>query len=299
MKKILTLLTTSLMIMTNSTFAQEQSENTFTHKIGQFEIILLSEKQGQGNSDILIGATPQMRNECIPSGTFPNASNAFLIKTPERNIFVDVGYGAKLFSNLNSLGINPEQVDAILITHMHGDHIGGLLQNNNAAFTKAKVYISQPEYDFWTDDNAMQQLPEEKRGGFMTARKMIAAYKDNINLFQPNTLGKDLYELLPGVSGIAAYGHTPGHTMYLVESNDDQMLIWGDLIHAMAIQMPYPSVAVTYDIDPKQAVITREKVLDYVSRNNLPIAGMHIPFPGMGIVSTISSGGYIFYPYND
>jgi glyoxylase-like metal-dependent hydrolase (beta-lactamase superfamily II) len=285
------------MIMTNSTFAQEQSENIFTHKVGKFEVILLSEGQGQGNSDLLIGVTPQMREECILSGTFPIASNVFLVKTPERNILVDAGYATKLFSNLNSLRINPDQIDAVLITHMHGDHIGGLLQNDKVTFPKAKIYISQLEYDFWTDDKSMQQAPEERRGGFMNARKMIAAYKDNINLFQPNTLGKDLYELLPGISGIAAYGHTPGHTMYLVESNNDQMLIWGDLTHAMAIQMPYPSVAVTYDSDPKQAVITRENVLDYVSRNNIPVAGMHIPFPAMGIISTISSGGYIFYPY--
>ena len=300
MKKILTLLTTSLVIMTNSVFAQEQSENIFTHKVGKFEVILLSEGQGQGNSGILINATPQMLTECIPSGTFPNAYNAFLVKTPDRNVLVDAGlYSAKLFSNLRSLGIDPGQIDAVLITHMHGDHIGGLLENDKAAFPKAKIYLSQPEHDFWTNDKAMQQVPEERRGGFLAARKMIAAYKDNVGLFQPNTLGKDLYALLPGISGIAAYGHTPGHTMYLVESNDDQMLIWGDLTHAMAIQMPYPSVAVTYDTDPKQAVITREKVLDYVSRNNIPIAGMHIPFPAMGIVSTISSGGYVFYSYNE
>jgi len=278
--------------MTSSIFAQE-SENIFIHKIGNFEVILLSEGQGEGNSSILIGATPQMRNECIPSGTFPNAFNAFLIKTPEQNILVDAGRNsAKLLSNLHSVGINPDQIDAVLITHMHGDHIGGLLENDKAAFPKAKIYISQPEYDYWTDDNTMQQRS-------LPAPKVIVAYKDNINLFQPNTLGKDLYELLPGVSAIAAYGHTPGHTVYLIESNDEQMLIWGDLVHAMAIQMPYPSVAVTFDVDSKQAVIMREKVLDYVSRNSIPIAGMHIPFPGMGVVSTISSGGYVFYPYNE
>jgi glyoxylase-like metal-dependent hydrolase (beta-lactamase superfamily II) len=336
MKKIFTLLTASLIITANTVLAQEQSENIFTHKVGKFEVILLSEGQGQGKIDILIRTTPQMqilatdsadimiktdtsfytkqghfieqtvyrefKPRSTPPGTFPNAYNAFLIKTPEHNILVDAGRNsAKLSSNLRSVGVSPEQIDAVLITHMHGDHIGGLLENDKAAFPKAKIYISQPEYDFWTDDKAMQQMPEEKRGGFINARKVIAAYKDKVILFQPNTLGKNLSALLPGVSGIAAYGHTPGHTMYLVKSNKDKMLIWGDLTHAMAIQMSCPSVAVTYDVDAKQAVIARKKVLDYVLRKNVPVAGMHIPFPAMGTISTstLTSGGYIFHPYNE
>ncbi len=295
MNKIFTLLIITLIITTNSAFAQEQTPDTFSHKLGKFEIILLSEGQRTGSSDILIGATPQMLYECIPSGSFPNATNAFLIKTPDSNILVDTGYGTKLFSNLKSLGISPEQIDIILITHMHGDHIGGLLQNNKVMFPKSKIYIPQPEYDYWMDDKAMLELPESKQGGFLNARKIIAAYKDSISLFQPNMINKQLYSLLPGISAIAAYGHTPGHTVYLVESDDDQIMIWGDITHAMAIQIPYPSVAVTYDIDFKQAIISRKNILDFVSRNNNLIAGMHIAFPAIGIISTISSGGYVFY----
>ena len=285
--------------MANTTFAQVRPENLFVHKVGQAEIILLSEGQGQGNSRILIGATPQMQNEQIPSGTFPNATNAFLVRTPERHILVDAGVqSARLLSNLGTFGVTPEKIDIILITHLHGDHFGGLLENGKVVFPNTKIYIPQPEYDYWMSDSVMLQLPENSRGGFLTVRKVIAAYKDNLSLFQPNALEKDLYALLPGISAIAAYGHTPGHTMYMVESDNEQMLIWGDITHAMAIQMPYPSVAVTYDVDPKQAVISRKKVFDYVSRNNIPVAGMHIPFPAMGVVST-SLDGYIFYPYNE
>jgi len=297
--KTLTLLTTTLLIMANTAFAQVRSGEIFIHKVGQTEVILLSERQGQGSSEILIDVTPQMRNECIPSGTFPNAINAFLVKTSGRNVLIDTGIqSAKLLSNLGTLGIIPEQIDAVLITHMHGDHIGGLLENDKVVCPNAKIYISQPEYDYWMNDDVMQQFPEDNRGRFLSARKVIAAYKDNLNLFQPNALEEELYALLPGISAIAAYGHTPGHTVYVVESDNEQILIWGDMVHAMAIQMPYPSVAVTFDIDPKQAVITKEKVLDYVSRNNIPVAGMHIPFSGMGVVST-SLNGYVFYPYNE
>ncbi len=291
------------MILTNSVLAQVQSENLFVHKVGQAEVILLSEGTGQGNGDILLNATPQMRHEAIPSGTFPNAFNSFLVRTPERNILVDAGtQSVKLFSNLGTFGINPEQINVILITHAHGDHIGGLLANGKVAFPNAQIYIPQPEYDYWMSDSVMLQFPENSRGGFLSFREIIAVYKDNINLFQPvNALEKDLYAPhLPvsGISAIYAPGHTPGHTMYMVESGNEQMLIWGDITHAMAIQMPYPSVAVTYDVDPKLAVVTREKVFDYVSRNNIPVAGMHVPFPAMGIVSTLSSGGYVFYPYD-
>ncbi len=295
MKKVFILLITSLMIITSAVFSQEQPENIFTHKTGQFEIILLSGGQGQGGSEILIGATPQMSEECIPSGTFPNAVNAFLVKTPERNILVDAGVqSAILFSNLSAAGITPGQIDVILITHAHGDHTGGLLQDNKVAFPNAKIYISQPEYNYWTDDSVMQQLPEGNRGGFLNARKVFAAYEDKLNLFQPRSLEEELLALLPGISPVAAYGHTPGHTMFLVESGKEQLLIWGDLTHAMAIQMPYPSVAVTFDVNPGQAVTIREKVLDYVARKNIPVAGMHIPFPAIGTVSATSPGRYVF-----
>jgi glyoxylase-like metal-dependent hydrolase (beta-lactamase superfamily II) len=102
--------------------------------------------------------------------------------------------------------------------------------------------------------------------------------------------------LLPDIQGIAAYGHTPGHTAFMVGSSGQQMLIWGDLTHATPVQMPYPQLAVTYDVDPNQAVASRMKILEYIAKNNIPIAGMHIAFPGMGHVKANSEGGYAFTP---
>ncbi|MCL1822154.1 MAG: MBL fold metallo-hydrolase, partial [Prolixibacteraceae bacterium] len=102
--------------------------------------------------------------------------------------------------------------------------------------------------------------------------------------------------LLPGICALAAYGHTPGHTMYLVESENEKFLIWGDLIHAMAIQMPYPEVAVTYDIDPVQAVKSRQETLKFIEKNKIPVGGIHIAFPGMGKISQNDKNGYVFTP---
>jgi glyoxylase-like metal-dependent hydrolase (beta-lactamase superfamily II) len=95
---------------------------------------------------------------------------------------------------------------------------------------------------------------------------------------------------------LATYGHTPGHTSFLIESKESKLLIWGDLTHAMAIQMPYPQVAVTYDVNPEGAVQSRKAVLTYVSENHIPVAGMHIAYPAIGEIKSISDGGYQFLP---
>ena len=280
------------MLFTNCSFAQE-TKNVFKHMVGDCEVVLLSDGQSQGKVDILIGTTASMLEECMPDGTFPNAYNAFLVKTPGKNILIDTGIGAKLFDNLESININPLDIDAILITHMHGDHIGGLLKDGQVTFPNAELYIAQPEYDYWMSDEAAEKVPEAFRGGFKQARDVIEAYKDKLKLFETSSFDGDVKELMPFIVAVSAPGHTPGHTMYMLSSNDNQMLFWGDVAHAMVIQMPYPEVAVTYDVDPKQAIETRKKTLEYVSKNNIQIAGMHIPFPAMGKIEC-AGNGYVF-----
>jgi glyoxylase-like metal-dependent hydrolase (beta-lactamase superfamily II) len=260
-------------------------QNVITFEIGSFAVSLLSEGQGQGNSGILIGATGEMLEKCAPDGKFPIATNAFLVETKDKTILFDAGYGRNLFDNLQSLKKKVENIDVIILTHMHGDHIGGLLRDGKKSFPKATLYIPQPEYDYWMSDKA---------GNSANARKVIEIYKDKLQLFEPGTIEKP-QELIKGVRSVAAYGHTPGHTGYLLESDDSKLLIWGDLTHAMAVQMPYPQIAVTYDVDPKMAIEYRRQILEYVAENKIQIAGMHIPFPAMGKVRKDKTGnGYDF-----
>lgn len=275
----------------------EETPNVFSHKAGAYEVILLSEGQQNGSASILVGATPEMEEATIPEGTFPNATNAFLIRTPDRRtILIDTGYGRELFDNLAQAGVTPEQIDIVLLTHMHGDHIGGMLREGRRAFPNAEVYLPRLEYDYWTSDTEMNRLPEERRGSFANARRVIEAYQNRLHLFLPGKSPEQAAPLVPGVRSIIAYGHTPGHTAYLIGTDAAPLLVWGDLTHAMAVQMPYPQVAVTYDTDPERAVASRKELLEYVDRNNIPVAGMHIAFPGMGRVSANEEGGYIFIP---
>lgn len=265
---------------------QAFGQSTFTHKVGQCEVYLLSEVQQQIKTDLLVGATPEMLAECAPKGTIANSMSAYMVRTPDKVVLVDAGMGAKIFDNLAAAGVKPEQVNTILITHMHYDHIGGLLRNGEKAFPNAEIYIATPEVNYWE---------AETSAGGENARKVIAAYKDQVHTFLPGTFDAKTAPVVPGFQAIFAPGHTPGHTMYLLTSGKDRFLFWGDLTHALGIQMPYPQVALTYDVHPALAIATRAMVLEYVSKHQLPVAGMHIEYPGMGTIQQAEKG-YRFFP---
>ncbi len=262
-------------------------KDIITFDVGLFAITVLSEGQGQGNKGILIGATDEMLKQCMPDGTYPTATNVFLVETGDKTILFDAGYGKKLFDNLKAHGKSTEDIDIIVLTHMHGDHIGGLLRDGKKAFASAELYIPKPEHDYWMSDAA---------GGRATqARNVINGYKDKLHLFVPGDI-ENTQELLPGIRAVAAYGHTPGHSGYMLESDGSKLFIWGDLTHAMAIQMPYPEVTVAYDTNPEQAAESRQQLFKYLSKNDIQIAGMHIPFPAIGNILKRKDGGYYFVP---
>jgi glyoxylase-like metal-dependent hydrolase (beta-lactamase superfamily II) len=275
-------------------FAAEDP-NVYRYRVGAFEVVLLSEGQSQGSGGTLIGADEEMMKKYVPGGTYPTAVNAFLVRTPERVILVDTGFGRELFKNMKSVGVDPESIDAVLLTHMHGDHIGGLLVEDKVAFPKAKLYLARQERDYWASEEIMKTFPEDRRLGFQNSQKALTAYGDAVQTFDPR--GFDAAEvLLPGIKTIAAFGHTPGHTLFMVESDGARLLIWGDLTHAMAIQMPVPQVAMTYDVNPEEAVASRLAVLKYVSEEKIPVAGMHVPSPGIGEITSGPENGYVFTP---
>ena len=270
-------------------------DNVISFNVGESTVTLLSEGQGTGEPNLLVGATDEMIKKAIPGGTFPIARNVFLVETEKTIFLIDAGLGATTIENLTLVGKKAGDIDAVFITHFHGDHIGSLLLNNVKSFPKAKLYVPKPEYDYYMSDDILNGMPENRRGGITNMRRILNVYKDKLVVFTPADI-TDAPELIPGLKGVAAYGHTPGHTGFMFESDGAQLFFWGDLTHAMAIQMPFPEVAMTYDTDTTKAIESRQKFLKYLSDNNIRIAGAHIPFPGIGSLTKNSSHGYTFTP---
>jgi glyoxylase-like metal-dependent hydrolase (beta-lactamase superfamily II) len=216
----------------------------------------------------------------MPNGTYPMDTNAVLWEVNGSAILFDAADGDKLLPNLEARGVKSSDVLTIFITHMHGDHIGGLVINGTRTFPNATVYIAQNDVDYYTIHNTS------------TILAVFSLYSGDIKTFNPTTDGITFPDV-PGVLAVEAYGHTPGHTVYLV----DGLLIWGDLTHAMAVQMPHPEIAVTYDVDPHEAVRKRAEILQKIVQHKWGVAGMHIPFPGMGNL-TRSNPGYTFLPFD-
>jgi len=259
-------------------FASE-SDGIYSFKVGQFDVYMLVEAESDGSTRIIPSADAALIRRYIPETGFKSSTNTFLIKIPGHNILVDTGFGRTIFDKMKTLGVVPDQIDTVLITHLHGDHIGGLQRDSKPVFSNAKIYVSEKEHTYFTKTQVNQ--------GVVAA---LTPYGSNVITFEPGVLGAAEREILPGISAIANYGHTPGHTVYLLENGGAKLIIAGDFLHVALIQIPNPNISATYDVDQSAAAASRRQILDYAARNKIPIGGMHMVYPAVGTVEADGSG---------
>lgn len=285
-----------------------QAPGFYRTTVGDFEVTALSDGSVPFNvHDLLTNVTPAQLDADLARAFLKEpvefSINTFLINTGTKLVLIDTGTGGafgptvgKLLANLEAAGYKPEQIDEIYITHMHGDHIGGLTtKDGKAVFPNAIVRAGKAEGDHWLSESAMKAAPKDDQSGFqaaMTALKPYIAAKH----FQP--ISGDV-ELVPGIRAIAAAGHTPGHTIYLVSSKDQNLLLWGDLMHVAAAQFPNPAVTIKFDSDSVAAAASRNKIFALAAAKGYMVGGAHLSFPGLGhIRAEDGSGktGYIYAP---
>ncbi len=236
----------------------------------------------------------------LGADTVKTSVNGWLVNTGDRLILIDSGGSGltdslgKLSSNLLAAGYALDQVDVVVMTHLHGDHCSGLTAGGQAVFRNAVVRVAEAELAFWSSAENLAKAPEGMKGQFKLIETKLKPYRDagRIQTFRTG-------EVVPGVTAEPAPGHTPGHTMFRIASGGAQLLIWGDIAHNAALQIPEPSRSIAYDVDPAMAVETRKKVLDQIATDTLAVAGAHLPFPGVGRIIRIGGTyGYVAEPWS-
>jgi len=230
----------------------------------------------------------------LPTDKFVNSYAPFVIETGSEVILVDTGFGengrakgtGQLAAGLKAAGYSADDITIVALTHLHGDHIGGLMEGGKPAFAKARYVAGKTEYDFWTD-KAREGTPAE--GGHKAVLANVAPLAEKITFIGEGDA------VVSGMTAMLAPGHTPGHMIFNIESDGKRLIATGDTANHYILSLQNPTWEVRFDMDKAQAAATRKKVFDMIASDKVPFIGYHMPFPAVGFAEVYESG-YRFVP---
>lgn len=307
-------ITTALIVATACTSSEIAIDNAtkaqipgvYSFRLGKFTITALSDGTVPQDLHKVLTNTDsaeikQLLDRDFLANPVEASINAFLIDTGEKQVLVDTGagqlfgpgLGGKLQESLKAAGYVSDDIDLVLITHVHTDHSGGLVENGRLMFPTATVYAGKPDVDLWLDPaNAAnaERLNLERRF-FDEAAKTIKPYLDagKLKLLSGETV------ISPEITARPTPGHTPGHNFYVVESRGERIEFWGDILHFGSIQFPNPSITVIYDVDSNAASAQRSQQFALAEQSRRLVAAAHLPFPGVGHIRA-DDRGYSWVP---
>lgn len=237
-----------------------------------------------------------LRDAMLPLDSVRLPFNVLLVRMGGELLLIDSGCGpvfgpagGHLVANLAAAGVRPEQVTGIVISHMHGDHFGGLLDaGRRPVFPQAKLFIHRAEHGFWRGSGAESLGAETVKG----VRAYLDAFEDKWQLVQGGE------RLVDGLEIIDAFGHTPGHLALLISSGSEQLLHLVDVVHHHALSFAHPEWVMKFDVQPEVAIATRQRVLEQAAADRVRVFGAHLPFPALGRVRKSSAGyEYMIEPW--
>jgi glyoxylase-like metal-dependent hydrolase (beta-lactamase superfamily II) len=296
--------TVFLPVAARAPFSNAPMPAAYRFRVGSFEITALSDGTIPLTTEVF-PASQRAQDEtanllkaaAIRGSALRTFVNAYLVNTGERLVLIDTGIGTskdfgpdlgKLPSHLQATRIDPSAVDVVFLTHLHPDHIGGLAPEGRIAFPNAELVMGEAEYTFWHDAGTAARAPAEVQPFFKAAQEAVKPFASKSRRISGG-------EIISGLSVVAAPGHTPGHMAVRVTSGNEQLLIWGDIVHVAALQFDRPDWSIAFDTDQNQAASTRRRFFDMAAADSLLVAGMHLPFPGVGYV-TRRGDAFAFVP---
>ena len=286
----------------STAWVAQQAPGFYRFRLGAFRVTALSDGTAPRDLPTIMSRPDKVRaafeaaHQALPVDL---SINCYLVDTGARRILIDTGAGelfgatsGMLVTNLRAAGYRPEDIDDILLTHIHGDHSGGLSVGGKAVFPRAIVHVDQRDPAHWLSADEQAQAPAARRTTFVQSHQTVDPYvrAGRLRTFDGAT------DLFPGVRSLPEYGHTPGLSGYLVESQGQRLLLWGDIVHAAEAQFRDPSITIEYDVDPSRAVASRRRILQDAAREGWLVGGAHLSFPGLGHVQAEGDGRFAWVP---
>ena len=283
--------------------AGQQAPGFYRYKVGDVEVTAIHDGFAPRPLDGLVrnadinDVKQAMADAFLSTDALPITFTTLALRAGGRLILIDTGNGdsgapttGRWMANFRAAGFDPAQVNTVIISHFHPDHINGLrLKDGTAVFPNAEVMAPAPEWAFWMDDGRMTQAPEAQRGNFQNVRRVFGPMAKDVNRYEAGQ------ELAPGVTAVAAPGHTPGHTVYAVSSGNGKLLVVSDITNHPALFARHPDWQAVFDMDGNQARDTRRRMLGMAATERTQVSFYHAPFPATGHIAK-AGNGYEFVP---
>ncbi|MBZ7924243.1 MBL fold metallo-hydrolase [Ensifer adhaerens] len=288
--------------------ADAQVPGLLRKRIGEYLVTAIADGYLDLGQELFSGISKReidelQTNTFIRPGPIRAAVSTYLIQKGDVAILIDSGAGdqlgetaGRMHGNLAAAGVRPADITAVYLTHMHPDHINGLAKDGEPLFPNAQLVVHQTELAFWTDEGNTSAAPDFVKPYFLGAQATVRSYNGRTSVFSGNDS-----DVGHGLRSVELPGHTPGHSGFRLSSGTDDLLIWGDIVHAHSLQFARPECSVGFDVDASTAVQTRRKIFETVASEGTLVAGMHLDFPGFGHVRA-AKVGYEFvaqpWPYD-